>query len=225
MKTTDTYPNNTEKFTDNIRPRWWPRVPKEKIRRLYEDDAKGLVDDFLIEDVGLDLFRRCKSILIATEAHSGRAKCPRCGEIILHNWNKAETLTCSGCKWQTTWGAYFKTYQDKHLHGGGAMHAFQGYVDNYERTQTPRERFLLIDLLIHAFHNELTRNPGRPAGCNLIEGTLAEVVEFLDTLTYGEGSTSGTKEVYSTWLSKSETGDWFRSILNEVRNRRQHEGD
>ena len=33
-------------------PRWAPRVPQDKVRRLYETDARGIYDDELIDDVG-----------------------------------------------------------------------------------------------------------------------------------------------------------------------------
>ena len=41
-----------EKFTDGIKPQWWSCVPPGKISRLYADDARGLVDEDLIDDVG-----------------------------------------------------------------------------------------------------------------------------------------------------------------------------
>jgi ribosomal protein L37AE/L43A len=183
------------------------------------------VDVDLIEEVGLALLRRCRSILIATEAHEGRARCPRCSNIILHHWVKAEVITCSGCGWQTTWGAYLKTYQSKQLHGGGAVPAFKAYVEQYELAETPRERMLLIDRLIHAFHYELTDINSRPAGCNLIEGTIAEVIDFLDTLTYGEASTPGTREIYRLWIDKAQARDYCRWVLDDMRNKRTREGD
>jgi hypothetical protein len=38
---------------DQHRPfRWARRVEQEKIRRLYETDARGIVDDELIDEVG-----------------------------------------------------------------------------------------------------------------------------------------------------------------------------
>ena len=44
-----------EKFTDGIKPHWWPRVPPGKIGRLYANDARGLVDEDVIDDVGASL--------------------------------------------------------------------------------------------------------------------------------------------------------------------------
>ncbi len=49
-----------------------------KIRRLYESDAKRILDQELYEDVGicLLLLLRCESILTINEAKHGRVKCP-----------------------------------------------------------------------------------------------------------------------------------------------------
>jgi hypothetical protein len=58
---------------------------------------------------------------------------------------------------------------------------------------------LLIDQLIHGFHQSLTGDPTRTTGVNLIEGRYYEVVEFLDRLTYGEKSTAGLRDKHTTW--------------------------
>ena len=39
---------------------------------------------------------------------------------------------------------------------------------------------------------------------NLIEGRLSEVIVFLDNLTYGEGSTLGTRETQAEWVKNSQ---------------------
>jgi hypothetical protein len=36
--------------------RWAPMVRRDKIKRLYETDAKGIVDETLIDDVVTKLF-------------------------------------------------------------------------------------------------------------------------------------------------------------------------
>ncbi len=41
--------------------RWAAPVRQDKIRRLYETDARGLTDEALIDDVGLALYLRCQS--------------------------------------------------------------------------------------------------------------------------------------------------------------------
>ena len=170
---------------------------------------------------------RCRSILIVTEAHEGRVTCPRCGAMVAHRWVKEETMTCSQCGWQMTWGAYFKTYQGKQLHGGGAVFAFQSYVENYPRAQSPRERMLLIDRLLHVFHHELAGLCTRPAACNMIEGNISQVTAFLDTLTYGAYSEPEVRQEYTAWCDKAQKADWMREMLRASRQRRsaEHGGD
>jgi ribosomal protein S27AE len=214
-------------FTDGIRPHWYPRVPPHLIRQLYENDARGLLDEELIHEVGVALLLRCRSILTATEAHQGRVSCPRCGTFIVHHWDKEAPMICPQCAWQTTWGAYFKTIQHKQLHAGGAGFAFVAYMENYPRAQTPRERMLMIDQLLHAYHHQLTGLDTRPAACNLIVGKIAEVVELLDTLTYGEHSPAEARQQYEQWTEKTQTTDWMRQMLTASRQRRSsaREGD
>jgi len=118
---------------------WSPRVPKRKIRRLYESDAKGLLDDELLDDVGITLLLRCRDILIIDEAKHGRVKCPRCAKQRQHTIierppgtgkgdARDQVLTCPNCGWQITWGEYALSYKRKQLNAGGATKAFEAYV-------------------------------------------------------------------------------------------------
>src|SRR5262245_29932156 len=221
-------PTPREEFTDGIRPHWHPRVPRQQIRRLYENDARGILDEDLVAEVGIALYLRCQSILLATEAHEGRAACPRCDEMIPHDWNKSMVLTCTGCGWQTTWGAYFKTYQDKSLHGGGAVFAFRAYVEEYPKADSARLRWLLVDRLIHVFHHELRGTPVRPAACNLIGGKWHEVEALLNDLAYGEGSTPEARQEREAFQVKAQLRDDYFRALREAKLRRQggrREGD
>jgi hypothetical protein len=58
--------------------KWSKRVKPQSIRRLYALDAKGIVDEDLIDGVGYAMYARCLGIRAVTEAHAGRATCPRC---------------------------------------------------------------------------------------------------------------------------------------------------
>ena len=194
-----------EEWEDGIREvRWARRVPQEKVRRLYESDARGLLDEELVDDVGYGLYLRCWSILRATEAAEGRVTCPRCGNVIVREGaEKTTVIRCGACGWQTTWGAYHKTYQGKQLHGGGAVEAFRTFVTRFDAARTARERLIAIDRLIHAWHWEQVQNPTRPAGANLIEGRLGDVVAFLDALSYGDVGTAGMG---------AKRDDWYRNL-------------
>jgi hypothetical protein len=193
-------------------PVWAPRVPKLKIRQLYETDALGIYDRDLIDEVGYALLARCESFITAVRAASGEATCPCCGAIVSHAGHKEELLRCA-CGWELTWGAYFDTIQHKQLSGAEpVLSLFREYVAAYPDACTSRERMLLIDRLLHGFHWYYKDDtPTRPVAVNLIEGRLGDVIAFLEDLTYGEKSTPGTKQVFSTWNERAEVArGWSR---------------
>ena len=91
---------------------WTPRVPKWKLRKLYETDALGIYDQELIDDVGITLYMRCRDILTIQRAQSDRqVRCPRCVRerrevFIERHGGREELLVCPACGWQITWDAY-----------------------------------------------------------------------------------------------------------------------
>jgi len=91
---------------------------------------------------------------------------------------------------------------------------FREYVAAYPAARTAREKMLLIDRLLHGFHWYYKDNsPTRPVAVNLIEGRLGDVIAFLDSLTYGEHSTPGTKENCDVWNERVETArSWSRVV-------------
>jgi len=194
-------------------------VPKRHIRRLYETDAKGIYDRDLIDEVGWALYSRCESLLAAEEARAGRAKCHACGATIHHSHQKEEVLRCPSCGWQVTWAAYFNSIQHKQLSGPDLIAPFRAYVSRFPRARTPRQRMLLIDRLLHAFHWAVSTGPRRPAAINLIQGRLSEVIQFLDSLTYSTSSTPGTRETLSTWRGEMSTAlqSWGAPPLDDPR--------
>ncbi|MBO0793726.1 MAG: hypothetical protein J2P36_22620 [Ktedonobacteraceae bacterium] len=189
---------------DQMKLHWAPRVPRHKIRRLYENDASGIVDEELLDEVAYGLYARCQSILTVTEASEGRVRCPRCEQLIVRRdlGDKQEVLQCPACSWQITWEQYFQSYQHKQLHGGGAVDAFRAFVEQFPQAQTSVAKMLLIDRLIHAVHWEMTQRPTRPAAVNLIEGTMQMVKRLLEELAYGEQSTPGAQETQADWRRK-----------------------
>ena len=202
-------------------PVWAPRIRQSLIRRLYETDALGIYDDELLDEVGWGLVVRCESFVSAVEASRGRAKCPACGETVIHHSGKEEVLRCAACGWEMAWQVYFKTFQHKQLSGAEAVLAlFQEFVGQFPGAQSGREKMLLIDRLIHGFHYYLQFGPTRAVGVNLIEGNYHEVVDFLDRLTYGEGSTPGTRQARTEWR---EIINGAADIWNDERLRRPPE--
>ena len=177
---------------------WAPKVRQAKIRQLYENDARGLIDEALIEDVGIALYSRCHSIL---QVSSKQIECPRCLHIFQVGPASANTVfDCpNGCGWSITAEQYHNSWRHQDLVGTNTP-AFHIFVEQYPRTTLPREKMMLIDQLIHAFHQSIRYPvPHRSAGNNLIEGNHQQVVTFLDTLTYGHGNTPTVRATGAAW--------------------------
>ena len=62
-------------MSDRSEIEWSPRVSLAKIRELYVNEARGTVEDELIEEVGFGLLARCQSIMEYTAAcEEGRVR-------------------------------------------------------------------------------------------------------------------------------------------------------
>lgn len=211
--------------------RWSPRVPKCKIRQLYELDAQGILDEELLDDVGFTLLLRCRDIIAIDEARRGRVKCPRCAnqhrrtviERVPHKGDvRDEVIVCPECGWQTTWGEYALSFKRKQLNSGGALTAFERYIKEFKASQRPQQKMLAIDRLIHEFHYSLRAQPDlpcRPVGVNLIQGKLRDVVQFLDELTYGRQTTEGLKENRAVWLEEMLKIPWIDFVSSSEQSR------
>lgn len=195
------------------RPRWARKVPRSQIRRLYEADASGILDEELIDKVGWALRSRCDSILAVTAAHHGQVICPACGAAIRREraWVADEVLECPACEWRLAWAAYHQTYQGKQLFAANAAPVFEGYYRAFPQARTARTKMLLIDQLIHAFHLSLT-DIGRPAAANLIEGSLQDVIDFLDRLTNAGPSAAGLPDSAAVWRQTLAAASWAETF-------------
>lgn len=191
-------------------------MPLSKIRALYVNEARGEIDDELVEEVGFGLLARCRSILEFTEAcETGRVRCMRCARqgqttIIQRNLHKpAALLLCPVCGWQVRWRVYKTVSEnaDGQLSAGHAGAAFARYVAVYPNCRTREEKILAIDRLIHEFHWMLLREdkpalPNKPAGVNLLRGTHTQVTAMLNELTYGENTPPELLEGKEWWLAQ-----------------------
>ena len=194
--------------SENETIKWSERVSQQKIRLLYEQDAKGIIDEELINDVAFNFFIRCQDIITVTDSSQGKVKYIKCGTLIYRNGGKEELLKCKNYSWQVTWGAYLKSYQRKQLHGGGALNAFKTYVINLPKAGTSEEKMILIDQLIHEAHqwkDSKFEEPvfTRPAAANIIKGRMKQVMAFLDRLSRSDER----KGTYEKFTEKLRTWD------------------
>ena len=192
------------KMKDDSPFRWAKKVPCEWVARLYVADAV-LPDEELADRVGWALAARCDSIVRVTVAYeTGKLTCPRCGETIFRN---AEGFTCP-CGFAAAPEQFTKSYRGKQLYGANAMPVFRRFLREFPRAEGYREKMAAIDDLIHSFHLlhswRLAENEdsqavwteetgadvplGRSTAVNLLEGSLTEVLRFLERLSADTGA-------------------------------------
>jgi len=194
-------------------PDWSPRVPKHKIRQLYQQDARGIFDDDCVTEVGFALMARCQSFLEACEAVQGQVSCPNCGGQVPHPGREEAVLACTACGWSLPWEAYFKSLQGKQLSGAEPLRkVFRQFIWDFPKAQTYQEKMLQVDQLIHAYHWHAKLGSTRPAAVNLIQGRLSDVIAFMDQLHSGEYSNAGSKDAHERWFENSKNvRSWFEN--------------
>ena len=190
-----------------IKIQWAPKIRREKLMRLYQQDASGLLDEELVAEIGYALLARCRSIMLVTEAR--QVDCPACQALITchgSRWSHVEGLVCLACGWKATYGQWRDSWRHSDLTGGNAMAFYRAYLEEFPKAKTVSARMLLIDHLIHEFHWSIRHQRSHaPLAGSLIAGSPEEVLAFLDALTYGPESTPGMQETYAEWRKRLET--------------------
>ncbi|MCL2096905.1 MAG: hypothetical protein FWH10_08390 [Oscillospiraceae bacterium] len=202
--------------------KWSKRVPQELISRLYNQSVSGIEDVELADDAGYALYARCESIVSATNGFEKKCLiCQTCGTNIRLN---GDNIFACPCGFSVTWDEFKKSYKGKQLHAANALPVFEAYLKDFPRTKTYGEKLICIDTLIHSFHIKLSYyrtlpsyditdenvELNRPAAANLIEGSLHEVILFLDKLSGIEQYSQGK----SKWRSIIERANGGK-ILTE----------
>jgi len=208
-----------------IAPRWAGRVQKQKIAQLYEDDANGMHDQELINDVAFTLLARCKSMLTVEAARNGRVACPVCEAILEYKAEKGAKLECENCEWTGTWDAYRESMNGLHLIAPGIQPFCREYVKQLPLAKTSKERMYWIDWLIHRCHWEGTALPGQPGAVCLIRGRAQDVNEFLDHLSAGTHRTGRTDDLGKYWSveQKEQIKKWRKASERRRRKRERNQ--
>jgi len=183
------------------KPKWAPKISQEKIRKVYEQDAQGIYDEELIDDVGAGLYLRCDSMLMVSSANLEHPLCIECRTELPNTYQRDFLLVCPKCGWSILAGEYRDSYKGQTLNGTGALPELEEFVNKYPRARGYAEKMRLIDFLIHAFHSNLSSEPSRPIATNVIEGNAGEIAKLIFTLAYGENSTVSV-EALDEWLDK-----------------------
>jgi len=183
------------------KPSWSPKIKKHKIKKLYEQDAKGIYDEELADDVGIGLYARVDSMLMVTSSNLGHPLCIECKTEIPNSYQKGFISVCPNCGWTIDIFEYRASYKGQTLNGVGALPELKHFIANYPLAKTYAEKIRIIDYLIHTFHGNLNSEPSRATATNVIEGNTGEIANLIFTLAYGENSTV-TKQTLNEWIEK-----------------------
>jgi len=192
------------------KPTWSPKIKPQKIKKLYEQDSKGIYDEELVNDIGIALFARVESMIMVTSSNLGHPLCIECKTEIPNSYTKGFISICPNCGWTIDIFEYRASYKGQTLNGVGALPELKEFVEKYPTAKTYAEKMRMIDFLIHTFHGNLNAEPSRATATNVIEGNTGEIANLIFSLAYGDNSTA-TKQVLNEWLEKFE-----RSISRNV---------
>jgi len=170
---------------------WCKKVPQKLISHFYNQSALGIFGDELVDEVGYALYARCKSIVSVTNGFEKKYLiCPTCDVGISFIEN---SFVCS-CGFNATWEEFRLSYKGKQLYAANALPIFIDYMKSFLKARSYVEKLIAIDVLIHSFHiknsyhnknydiEDKNIEINRPTGANLIEGSLSDVILFLDRL-------------------------------------------
>jgi len=182
---------------------WAVKVSRRDIKRLYDSDANGLLDEDLLDQIMFTIHARVVDMFEVREAQTfGRVTCRNCGARVVQPFymgsrNRDVALACDQCGWQTTCREYLASYSGKDLLPGSRADLFQEFLDRFPAAHTPQEKILLLDWLIHSFHIQ-SGVSNRLVAMNVISGTRNQLIELLTSLAAtGEG-----QPVKEEWLAE-----------------------
>jgi len=189
-----TEPINPDKFNKFA---WCKKVSRNDLNRLYQGEAAGMIDEALLDDIGLTFYTRCKQAKdVRGCMEKGQIICLHCGavltggrvsrtgSVLTKSADNYTPLNCA-CGYSYTYREYRRSCNAVNMPGGRAAPIFDRFIQKWPLCYDAASKMLLIDRLIHECHTTLMSGAkGRSAGVNLIEGTLKQVSELIIKLAY-----------------------------------------
>ncbi len=177
----DVNPETFNKF------KWCEKVSRSDLQKLYKGEAAGMLDEDLLEDIGITFYMRCTQAKRVRELmEKGQMLCLQCGEVLTCTSYEG-VVTCT-CGYSYTYREYRRSCNSANMPGGRATPIFESYAQKWEGCTNAAQKMLLIDWLIHECHVTLMSDEqGRSVCVNLIEGTKKQISDLINQLAYGSG--------------------------------------
>lgn len=180
-----------EKLTEHVDPEkfnkfnWCKKVSRSDLFRLYQGEAKGLLDEDLLEDIGLTFYTRCTQAKEARELmEKGHMLCLHCGAVLGVGIERQavlgnEPVYCE-CGYSYTYREYRRSCNAVNMPGGRATPKFEGFIKEWTLCKDASQKMMQIDRLIHECHVTLMSGAqGRSVCINLIEGSLKQIADLI----------------------------------------------
>ena len=192
-----------EKLIKNAGPgklnqfKWNKKVSRGDLYKLYQGESRGLIDEELLDDIGLTFYLRCKQAKEVRECmDKGQIICHHCGailtggrvspngSILTKNTDNYLPINC-GCGYSYTYREYRRNCNSVSMPGGRATPVFDKFLHKWPGCKDVNSKMLLIDWLIHECHVTLmSGEKGRSVCVNLIEGTVKQISDLIMKLAY-----------------------------------------
>lgn len=172
--------------------KWCKKVSRSDLLRLYQGEAKGLLDEELLDDVGVTFYLRCKQAQeVRDYMDKGQIVCHHCGavltggrvspsgSVLMKNADNYKPINCD-CGYSYTYREYRRSCNSSNMPGGRASPVFDSFVRKWPACKDAKAKMLLIDWLVHECHVTLmSGEKGRSVCVNLIEGTLKQISDLI----------------------------------------------
>ena len=172
---------NTEYFN---KFNWSKKVSRNALLQLYQSEAKGMINNELLDEIGYTLFIRCEQARNARDLiDKNMILCLNCG-LSIKCINKNDITICS-CGYSYTYREYRRSCNSNNMPGGRAEPIFNEFMKRWPKCKDSKSKMLLIDWLIHKCHVTLMSGElGRSVCVNLIEGTKTQISELINKLAH-----------------------------------------
>ena len=192
-----------ERLAENVDPdklnkfKWHKKVSRNDLLRLYQGESKGMIDEILLDDIGLTFYMRCKQAKEVRECmDKGQIICHHCGTIlkagrvsptasVLRKSASDSLIISCECSYSYTYREYRRSCNAVNMPGGRAEPIFENFMQKWPECRGMKSKMLLIDWLVHECHVTLMSGArGRSVCVNLIEGTLKQISDLILKLAY-----------------------------------------
>jgi hypothetical protein len=175
--------------------KWSKKVSRRDLLRLYQGEARGLLDEELLDEIGYMFYIRCVQAKQVKEImEQGQILCVHCGAILNANTVKVIgrpplpkdnlPINCE-CGYSYTYREYRRSCNAANMPGGRAEPIFEQFMQKWPACRDEKQKMLLIDWLVHECHVTLMSGErGRSVCMNLLEGTMKQVSDLILKLAY-----------------------------------------